>query len=139
MPFTKENAKEYSRKGIEKMRQMHAEGKVNMHSPDCVAKAIETKRQKKKMKDELKTLLTISLNRGDVIDADDILNLDQAQKANISVQTAINIAMMKRAIMGDVSAATWVRDTVGEKPTDKIEVDTNLTVEEWAKNHKVKL
>ena len=130
----KENAKEYSLKGHEKMRQMR-----EARAADADYRAWDTRREKKKMKEELKTLLTISLNRGDIIDADDILNLDQAQKANISVQTAINIAMMKRAIMGDVSAATWVRDTVGEKPTDKIEVDTNLTVEEWAKNHKVKL
>ena len=138
--FTKENAKEYSRKGIEKMRQMHAEGKArDFTDPEMVAKSQAAKREKRKMKEELKTLLKISLNRGDIIDADDVLSLDQAEKSNISVQTAINIAMMKRAIMGDVSAATWVRDTVGEKPTDRVEVDTNLTVEEWAKNHKVKL
>ena len=51
----------------------------------------------------------------------------------------MNIAMIKRAIMGDVSAYLAIRDTLGEKPSDKLEIDSNLTVEEWAKNHKVKL
>lgn len=95
--------------------------------------------ERKKMKEELDTLLKISLKRGDIISADDVLSLEEADDANISVQTAINIAMIKRAIMGDVQAAQYLRDTVGEKPTDKVEVDQSLTIEEWAKNHKVKL
>lgn len=58
---------------------------------------------------------------------------------NVSVQTAIDIAMIQRAIYGDVQAAIWVRDTVGDKPSDKVELDQSLTVEEWAKTRKVKL
>lgn len=94
---------------------------------------------RQKMKDELNAILKISLRRGDIKFAEDILNLEEAEKANLSVQTAINIAMIKRAMMGDVQAAQYLRDTVGDKPTDKVEIDQSLTVEEWAKNHKVKL
>ena len=36
-------------------------------------------------------------------------------------QTLIAIAMIQAAAAGDVKAATWVRDTVGEKPLDKVE------------------
>ena len=139
MPFTKENAKEYSRKGIEKMRQMHEQGLVTVGSPEAVAKGLATKREKKKMKEDLTILLKASLKRGDIVDAEDVLSLDEAEGKNISVQTAMNIAMIKRAIMGDVSAYLAVRDTLGEKPSDKLEIDSSLTVEEWAKNHKVKL
>ena len=114
-----ERAKEISRMGNEKQKQLRAE--------------------RKRMKDDLDVLLKVSLKRGDVITSDDILSLDEADKANIPVQTAINIAMIKRALMGDVQAAQYLRDTVGEKPSDKVEVDQNLTVETWAKNHKVKL
>jgi len=114
-----ERAKEISRMGNEKQKQLRAE--------------------RKRMKDDLDILLKVSLKRGDVITSDDILSLDEADKANIPVQTAINIAMIKRALMGDVQAAQYLRDTVGEKPSDKVEVDQNLTVETWAKKHKVKL
>lgn len=35
--------------------------------------------------------------------------------------TAMAAAMVHKAIHGDVSAAHWVRDTAGEKPTEKVE------------------
>lgn len=135
--YTKENAKENSRKGIEKMRQMREQGLLN--NSELTAKGNRTKAEKKKMKEDLATLLKVSLRRGDVVDAEDVLNLEEAEGKNISTQTAMNIAMIKRAIMGDVSAYLAIRDTLGEKPSDKLEIDSNLTVEEWAKNHKVKL
>ena len=95
--------------------------------------------ERKKMKDELNSLLKIALKRGDIISADDVLSLEEAEDANISAQTAINIAMIKRAIMGDVQAAQYLRDTVGEKPSDKVELDQSLTIEAWAKKNKVRL
>jgi len=95
--------------------------------------------ERKKMKQDLSVLLKVAIKRGDVIKPEDILSLEQADKQNVSAQTAIIISMIKRAILGDVQAAQFLRDTVGEKPTDKLEVDQSLTVEEWAKNHKVKL
>lgn len=97
------------------------------------------KKERQKMKDELDTLLKISLKRGDVVTSDDVMNLEEAQEQNVSVQTAIAIAMIKRALMGDVQAAQYLRDTAGEKPGDKVEIDQSLTIEAWAKNHNVKL
>ena len=95
--------------------------------------------ERKKMQEELNILLKIALRRGDIKCAEDILDLEEADAANLSVQTAINIAMIKRAMMGDVQAAQYLRDTAGDKPTDKVEIDQSLTVEAWAKSHKVKL
>ena len=120
----------FLKKGDARTKEIQRKG-VEAHSRACA--------ERRKMKEELNTLLKISLRRGDIIDADDVLSLEEADKANISVQTAINIAMIKRAIMGDVQAAQYLRDTVGEKPTDKVELDQSLTVEAWAKKHKVKL
>ena len=95
--------------------------------------------ERKKMREELNHLLKLSLKKGDLITPEEVMNFEQAQELNIPVQTAINVAMIQRAIMGDVQAATWVRDTLGEKPTDKVELDQSLTIEAWAKNHDVKL
>ena len=67
------------------------------------------------------------------------MNMEEAEDLNIPVQTAIHLAMIKRALMGDVQAAQYIRDTVGEKPTDKVEMDQSLTIESWAKSHDVKL
>ena len=40
----------------------------------------------------------------------------------------ISVALLKRALDGDISAFTTIRDTIGEKPTDKIEADVNSEV-----------
>ena len=46
------------------------------------------------------------------------LGIDEADCNN---QTLVAISMIQAAAAGDVKAATWLRDTVGEKPTDKVE------------------
>lgn len=95
--------------------------------------------KRKTMKEDFNILLKLPLKRGEMVYSEDIQNLAEAKGLNISVQNAIDIAMVERAMLGDVQAAIYIRDTVGEKPTDKVELDTNLTIESWAKNHKVKL
>ena len=48
-------------------------------------------------------------------------------------------AMMKKSKSGDVSAATWLRDTIGQKPKDEVEQKQEVRVvmdsklEEWGK------
>ena len=91
------------------------------------------------MKQDFDILLKLPLKKGDMVFPEDIQNLAETRGMNISVQNAIDIAMVERAMLGDVQAAQYIRDTVGEKPTDKVELDTNLTIESWAKNHKLKL
>ena len=40
----------------------------------------------------------------------------------------ISVALLKRALDGDISAFTTIRDTIGEKPSDRIEADINSEV-----------
>lgn len=40
----------------------------------------------------------------------------------------ISIALLKKALKGDIQAFTTIRDTIGEKPTDKIEADVNSEI-----------
>ena len=65
----------------------------------------KARRERKTLKDELIMLLE-----------DDDNNLK------------ISVALLKRALDGDISAFTTIRDTIGEKPTDKIEADVNSEV-----------
>lgn len=99
----------------------------------------EEAKRRKTMKEDLKFLLELALDEGRLVEHDEILNLAQGAKKNISVQTAIDIAMVQRALLGDVQAAQYIRDTIGEKPSDKLEVDQSLTIEAWAKKNRVKL
>lgn len=117
--ITSEEAREMQRIGAQKVKERNA--------------------SRKQMKFTIDTLLSKSLKKGELCTADDVMSLAEMDGKNIDVQTAIMIAVVQRALMGDMSAVQFLRDTVGEKPSDKIELDSSLTVETWAKKHKVKL
>lgn len=102
-------------------------------------KKSEYAKARKSMRDDMKLLLKMSIKKGSMVLPEDIENLAESLGMNVPVQTAINIAIVQRAMLGDVQAAQFIRDTIGEKPSDKVEVDQSLTVETWAKNHNVKL
>ena len=118
------------KKGDPRCRELQAMG---------VAKRKENIQKRKAMKEDLNILLKLTLKKGDSVSTDEILSLADAEGKNISVQTAMNIAMVQRAMLGDVQAYLAIRDTIGEKPTDKVQMDQSLTIESWAKNHNVKL
>ena len=46
-------------------------------------------------------------------------------------QMLVNIALMQRALKGDVAAFNAIRDTMGEKPVDKVEM-TEIDMK-WSK------
>ena len=117
--FTSESARYYSKLGAEAKRKK--------------------KLQRERMEETLKILMNMPLKKsGKLYTAEDILSLDEAEKMNVDVQTAILVAIIRNAQLGDTDSARFIRDTIGEKPSDKVQVDQSLTVEAWAKKHKVK-
>ena len=87
----------------------------------------------------LEILLSKTLKRGQLVLPEDIQNMAEIENLNIDVMTAMSIATIQRALLGDIQAIQLIRDTIGEKPSDKVELDQSVTIEAWAKNHKVKL
>ena len=55
------------------------------------------------------------------------------------MQEKISLALLDQAKKGNTKAYEIIRDTIGEKPKDKVEINQDLTIETWAKEHKVKL
>ncbi len=47
---------------------------------------------------------------------------------NIDNQMAMVISMWQKAVKGDVQAATFIRDSLGEKPDSKVNLDMKLPV-----------
>lgn len=74
-------------------------------------KSGEAKRAKKTMKDMLDYLLDkqIKTNKGDM-----------------TTLEAIMVSMIAKASKGDVRATEFIRDTIGQKPTDKTEIVGDL-------------
>ena len=77
----------------------------------------KARREKKAMKDTLETLLSMSLKEGKIDDVETIQGIAALKGKNITVQEAIMLAQINKAIKGDTKAAEYIRDTSGNKPT----------------------
>ena len=100
-------------------------------------KSIEVRRQRKEMRETLDVLLKMPMKKGKVYDAEDIKCFAELKGKNISIDQAMMVCLIQRALKGDLSAIAMVRDTVGEKPAEKVEVTKNpfdeLTADELRK------
>ena len=84
----------------------------------------KARKQRKLMQEVANNILNMPLKDGDI---DEIRNLAEVRGLNITVQEAILISMVKKALKGDSKAAAYVRDTAGQMPTSNIEVKTEVS------------
>lgn len=80
----------------------------------------KARREKKLMRETLDMLLSMPIKNGKLADVDDIRSFAALKGKNISVQEAIMIAQIQKAMKGDTKAAEYVRDTIGQKPVDNV-------------------
>ena len=89
-------------------------------------KSGETRRRKKTMKENLELLLTMSVGKGEKADIENGENIKDYAKENVTVEQAILIAQIQKALKGDAQAFEMIRDLIGEKPVDKKEVSASV-------------
>lgn len=85
-------------------------------------KGTETKRRKKSMKSVLELLLKMPVGKGKVCEVEEIKNFASLAGKNISVEEAIIIKQIQRALKGDLNATQFIRDTSGQKPEDNLNI-----------------
>lgn len=76
----------------------------------------ESRRKRKTFRESLLTILSMSVDDPDMYEKLKALGLDP------TFQTAIDLAQIRQAQKGDTDASRFVRDTVGEKPRDELEI-----------------
>ena len=86
----------------------------------------KARREKKAMKDTLETLLTMTLEEGQVDNLETIQSVATLQGRNITVQEAILYAQIQKALKGDTKAAEYVRDTSGNKLKEAVQISGSL-------------
>lgn len=86
----------------------------------------KSRREKKAMKDTLATLLAMPLKDGMSQDIDQIQSIASLNGKNITVQEAIMLAQIKKAVKGDTRAAEFVRDSSGNKLKEGVEISGGL-------------
>lgn len=91
-------------------------------------KSVEVRRKKKAMKEQLELLLSMPLDNKAVCDLEKVKGFKNLKGKNVTVQDAILIAQVQKALKGDKGAAEYVRDTAGQKPVEKQDVTMNVPV-----------
>ena len=77
------------------------------------------------MRGQLQMLLALQLKDKKTVQKLKEMGIDTS---NINNRMALNVALQTKALSGDVQAYNSLRDTIGEKPTDKTEM--TVTYEE---------
>lgn len=86
----------------------------------------KARREKKAMKETLETLLTMNLQAGTGDEIETIQSIAELKGKNISVQEAIMLAQIKKAMKGDTRAAEFVRDASGNKLAENVALTGNV-------------
>jgi hypothetical protein len=86
----------------------------------------KARREKKLMRETLATLLSMPLKDGSTCDMEDIQSVAALKGKNITVQEAIMLAQIQKAMKGDTRAAEFVRDSSGNKPKDDVTISGNI-------------
>ena len=75
--------------------------------------------EKKKMKDALKSLLKLPIKSPGLKDELKNLGFEDEEMNN---QLALLVSAYNRGLQGDIKAIEFIRDTIGEKPKEEIEL-----------------
>ena len=85
--------------------------------------SVEERRRRKELKETLEILLNMSLDkRRKNVDIEKIQAFADLKGKNVTVDEAMMIKLVQKALSGDLNSISMVRDTIGEKPSDRVEV-----------------
>ena len=84
----------------------------------------EARRRRKDMRERLEMLLAMPISSGKGAELEKIKSYAAIKGKNVTVEDAILIAIMQKAMKGDIPAATFLRDTSGQKPVE----NKNVTI-----------
>lgn len=87
----------------------------------------KARRDKREQKQIILDVLSMPMTDGNI---DKIKSFADAEGANLSINQAIVIQQVKRALKGDTKAAEYLRDTAGQKPSDKVQLDTGVNIDD---------
>ena len=95
---------------------------------NAAAASAKVKREKKSAKESIQNILSLCIDDNMLRRAaadPAILKRIRETAPNATLYDLVNIVAIDKAIDGSIRAAEYVRDTAGDKPTDKIQADIN--------------
>lgn len=86
----------------------------------------KARREKKAMKETLQVLLSMPLESKENIDIEGIESIAALKGKNITVQEAIMLKQIQKAMKGDTKAAEYIRDTSGNKLKEHVAISGGI-------------
>ena len=89
--------------------------------------------EKKSARESLEKILTLKVTPEIIAGADvpdEIAERLKRDNPDATLYDLINLVAVGRAVSGSVSAMTFIRDTHGDKPVDRVELTDNITTEQ---------
>lgn len=83
----------------------------------------EAKKRRKAMRESLEVLLNLGMSEGEITDPETVKCWNELQGKNITVQDAVLVKQIMKAVKGDTKAAEFVRDTSGNRPANEQRMD----------------
>ncbi len=77
------------------------------------------RREMRDMRETFRAMLDMPLRKGGVTQAQ---TMDGMDGKNMTVGQAIALAQLRRAMAGDTRAAEFIRDTSGQRPSERVEL-----------------
>ena len=81
----------------------------------------KVRRERKAMKETLELLLAMPLTDKKQCDIEKVKSWAAMNGKNITVEQAIIVKQLQRALKGDLNAAAFIRDTSGQQPGQKVD------------------
>ena len=78
-----------------------------------------SRREKRDMRETFRAMLDMPLRPGGTTQAQ---TMDGMDGKNMTVEQAVALAQLRKAMDGDTRAAEFVRDTSGQRPSDRVEL-----------------
>lgn len=78
-----------------------------------------SRREKRDMRETFREMLDMPLHKGAVTSAG---TMDGMEGENMTVGQSIALAQLRKAMAGDTKAAEFIRDTSGQRPSDRVEL-----------------
>ncbi|MGN0905876.1 MAG: hypothetical protein ACI4NM_01905 [Bullifex sp.] len=91
-------------------------------------KSAEVRRAKRDMKESLNILLGMPLKKGKPADIEAIRNFAALNGKNVSVEQALLIRQIQKALKGDTGALQFIRDTSGQGIANRVDIAGALPV-----------
>ena len=90
-------------------------------------KSGQVRRERKTMKENL--LMLLSMDAPERVSVQIQNTLPEIDKKELNYQNAILVSLIQQALKGNIKAVEIIRDTIGEKPTEKVDAtNTNIDI-----------